>query len=239
MHTFASERTCVRASVVCVCAESETLAPKQGKTTLLYKFKIGEAVATIPTIGFNTEEVQYKNIRFSMWDVGGQERIRALWKHYYQGAHACISWWTPQTTNASTRPETSCTLCWAMTSCATCLSSCWQTNKIYQQPLQYQRWPKRWSSRASRTRAAGASREPMPLLARAYTKVCTITRAAPCPHHYIHSALPSAARSGAPGAGEPAGSERRNEKRSAGSERRNEQRSGARARDLFSVVAAF
>ena len=90
MHTFASERTCVRASVVCVCAESETLAPKQGKTTLLYKFKIGEAVATIPTIGFNTEEVQYKNIRFSMWDVGGQERIRALWKHYYQGAHACI-----------------------------------------------------------------------------------------------------------------------------------------------------
>ena len=61
-----------------------------GKTTLLYKFKIGEVVATIPTIGFNTEEVQYKNIRFSMWDVGGQERIRALWKHYYEGAHACI-----------------------------------------------------------------------------------------------------------------------------------------------------
>lgn len=61
-----------------------------GKTTLLYKFKIGEAVATIPTIGFNTEEVQYKNIRFSMWDVGGQERIRALWKHYYLGAHAVI-----------------------------------------------------------------------------------------------------------------------------------------------------
>ena len=25
-----------------------------------------------------------------MWDVGGQERIRALWKHYYNGAQACI-----------------------------------------------------------------------------------------------------------------------------------------------------
>lgn len=61
-----------------------------GKTTLLYKFKIGEAVATIPTIGFNTEEFQYKNVKFSMWDVGGQERIRALWKYYYQGAHAII-----------------------------------------------------------------------------------------------------------------------------------------------------
>jgi len=61
-----------------------------GKTTLLYKFKHGEAVQTIPTIGFNTEEVQYKNIRFNMWDVGGQERIRALWQHYYVGAEACI-----------------------------------------------------------------------------------------------------------------------------------------------------
>ena len=48
------------------------------------------AVATIPTIGFNTEEVRYKNIRFNMWDVGGQERIRALWKHYYIGCQACI-----------------------------------------------------------------------------------------------------------------------------------------------------
>ena len=45
-----------------------------GKTTLLYKFKIGETITTIPTIGFNTEEFQYKNVKFSMWDVGGQER---------------------------------------------------------------------------------------------------------------------------------------------------------------------
>mmetsp|Transcript_49197 Transcript_49197/g.100454 ORF Transcript_49197/g.100454 Transcript_49197/m.100454 type:complete len:183 (+) Transcript_49197:226-774(+) len=61
-----------------------------GKTTLLYKFKLNETVTTIPTIGFNTEEVQYKNIRFSMWDVGGQEKIRALWKHYYTGCAAVI-----------------------------------------------------------------------------------------------------------------------------------------------------
>mmetsp|Transcript_92473 Transcript_92473/g.138504 ORF Transcript_92473/g.138504 Transcript_92473/m.138504 type:complete len:208 (+) Transcript_92473:215-838(+) len=61
-----------------------------GKTTLLYKFKLNETVTTIPTIGFNTEEVQYKNIRFSMWDVGGQEKIRALWKHYYVGCSAVI-----------------------------------------------------------------------------------------------------------------------------------------------------
>ena len=32
-----------------------------GKTTILYKLKLGEIVTTIPTIGFNVETVQYKN----------------------------------------------------------------------------------------------------------------------------------------------------------------------------------
>ena len=35
----------------------------QGKTTILYKLKLGEIVTTIPTIGFNVETVEYKNIR--------------------------------------------------------------------------------------------------------------------------------------------------------------------------------
>ena len=34
-----------------------------GKTTILYKLKLGEIVTTIPTIGFNVETVEYKNIR--------------------------------------------------------------------------------------------------------------------------------------------------------------------------------
>ena len=42
-----------------------------GKTTILYKFKMGETISTIPTIGFNVEEVEYKNVRFNVWDVGG------------------------------------------------------------------------------------------------------------------------------------------------------------------------
>ena len=33
-----------------------------GKTTILYKLKLGEVVTPIPTIGFNVEEVTYKNI---------------------------------------------------------------------------------------------------------------------------------------------------------------------------------
>lgn len=53
-----------------------------GKTTVLYKLKLGEIVTTIPTIGFNVETVKYKNINFTVWDVGGQDKIRPLWRHY-------------------------------------------------------------------------------------------------------------------------------------------------------------
>jgi GTPase SAR1 family protein len=31
-----------------------------GKTTVLYKLKLGEHVTTIPTIGFNVETIEYK-----------------------------------------------------------------------------------------------------------------------------------------------------------------------------------
>nr|CAX74320.1 ADP-ribosylation factor 4 [Schistosoma japonicum] len=61
-----------------------------GKTTILYKLKLGEIVTTIPTIGFNVETVEYKNINFTVWDVGGQEKIRRLWKHYFQNTQGLI-----------------------------------------------------------------------------------------------------------------------------------------------------
>lgn len=35
-------------------------------------------------IGFNVETVEYKNISFTVWDVGGQDKIRPLWRHYFQ-----------------------------------------------------------------------------------------------------------------------------------------------------------
>merc|ERR1719478_1104423 len=61
-----------------------------GKTTILYKLKLGEVVTTIPTIGFNVETVQYKNINFDVWDVGGQDKMRPLWKHYYKDARGLV-----------------------------------------------------------------------------------------------------------------------------------------------------
>jgi len=61
-----------------------------GKTTILYRFKLGEVVTTIPTIGFNVETLEYKNLCFTVWDIGGQDKIRKLWRHYYQGTNGLI-----------------------------------------------------------------------------------------------------------------------------------------------------
>ena len=57
---------------------------------LLYKLKLDELVSTIPTIGFNVEHVQYRNLHMTIWDVGGQDKIRVLWRHYFSGTDALI-----------------------------------------------------------------------------------------------------------------------------------------------------
>ena len=60
------------------------------QTMILYKLKLGDIVTTIPTIGFNVKTVEYKNISFTVWDVGGQDKIRPLWHHYFQNTHGLI-----------------------------------------------------------------------------------------------------------------------------------------------------
>lgn len=76
--------------------------------------KLGQSVTTIPTVGFNVETVTYKNVKFNVWvsllfltspikflsselkyesllqDVGGQDKIRPLWRHYYTGTQGLI-----------------------------------------------------------------------------------------------------------------------------------------------------
>ena len=57
-----------------------------GKTTILYKFKLNETVPSIPTIGFNVETLTpVKGLTMTVWDMGGQERMRALWRMYLRG----------------------------------------------------------------------------------------------------------------------------------------------------------
>ncbi|XP_078589253.1 ADP ribosylation factor 4-like isoform X2 [Branchiostoma floridae x Branchiostoma japonicum] len=61
-----------------------------GKTTTLYRLKLGEVVTTVPTIGFNVETIEHKNVKFTSWDVGGRDKARPLWRHYYQNTDAII-----------------------------------------------------------------------------------------------------------------------------------------------------
>eukprot|EP00929_Paragymnodinium_shiwhaense_P065813 TRINITY_DN32971_c0_g1_i1.p1 TRINITY_DN32971_c0_g1~~TRINITY_DN32971_c0_g1_i1.p1 ORF type:complete len:202 (-),score=56.29 TRINITY_DN32971_c0_g1_i1:406-1011(-) len=62
-----------------------------GKTTILYKIRFGEVVQTTPTPGFNVETVDYKNLRMTVWDLGGQEKMRRnLWKQFYMGTQGVI-----------------------------------------------------------------------------------------------------------------------------------------------------
>ena len=61
-----------------------------GKTTILYRLKLGEVVSSVPTIGFNVETVEYKNVKFTVWDIGGQTIIRNNWKYYYDNTDALI-----------------------------------------------------------------------------------------------------------------------------------------------------
>lgn len=61
-----------------------------GKTTILYNLKLGEVTASVPTIGFNVESLQYKNVKFNLWDIGGQKKIRLLWRHYLDQSNGLI-----------------------------------------------------------------------------------------------------------------------------------------------------
>eukprot|EP01013_Petalomonas_cantuscygni_P011522 TRINITY_DN2499_c0_g1_i2.p1 TRINITY_DN2499_c0_g1~~TRINITY_DN2499_c0_g1_i2.p1 ORF type:complete len:181 (+),score=28.22 TRINITY_DN2499_c0_g1_i2:202-744(+) len=61
-----------------------------GKTTILYKLQVGEVVSTMPTIGFNVETIRYNNVKFQVWDLGGQTSIRPYWRCYYSNTDAII-----------------------------------------------------------------------------------------------------------------------------------------------------
>ncbi|XP_074834895.1 ADP-ribosylation factor-like protein 4D [Carettochelys insculpta] len=58
-----------------------------GKTSLLYRLKFQEFLQSAPTKGFNMERIRVplggsRAIAFQVWDVGGQEKLRPLWKSY-------------------------------------------------------------------------------------------------------------------------------------------------------------
>ncbi|MCL4157233.1 UNVERIFIED_CONTAM: hypothetical protein GTU68_011976 [Idotea baltica] len=61
-----------------------------GKTTLLFRLKYGQYVNAVPTVGFNMEKVRSGGFGWVVWDVGGAERIRPLWRSYTRATDALI-----------------------------------------------------------------------------------------------------------------------------------------------------
>ena len=61
-----------------------------GKTTILYRLKKNEVVHTIATVGFTLETVHFGDLEFCVWDLGGQDKIRPLWRHYFEGVQGVI-----------------------------------------------------------------------------------------------------------------------------------------------------
>lgn len=61
-----------------------------GKTTILFRLKYGQYVNAVPTVGFNMEKVRAGGCGWLVWDVGGAERIRPLWRSYTRATDALI-----------------------------------------------------------------------------------------------------------------------------------------------------
>lgn len=61
-----------------------------GKTTLLRNLRLGEFVSTYPTIGFQVDTMSYQDLIFYMWGIGGNDKIRPLWRHYWRRCQALI-----------------------------------------------------------------------------------------------------------------------------------------------------
>ncbi|KAH3863736.1 hypothetical protein DPMN_026734 [Dreissena polymorpha] len=66
-----------------------------GKTTCLYRLKFNQYTDTRPTVGFNCEKIEFetpngKTRVFTIWDVGGQDKTRPLWKSYTRKADGII-----------------------------------------------------------------------------------------------------------------------------------------------------
>jgi small GTP-binding protein len=62
-----------------------------GKTTLLYQLRLGIAITTIPTIGYNIETLAIQGREITIWDIGGDWSYRhGHWRHYISGADGII-----------------------------------------------------------------------------------------------------------------------------------------------------
>lgn len=63
-----------------------------GKTTVMNHFKPSslKVQEIVPTVGFNVEKFDLKNLKITAFDMSGQGRYRSLWEHYYRGVEGIV-----------------------------------------------------------------------------------------------------------------------------------------------------
>lgn len=61
-----------------------------GKTSILYRLKLGEVVTTIPTMGFNVETITLNHLALTVWDMGSRDNMLPLHRHYYPNTQVII-----------------------------------------------------------------------------------------------------------------------------------------------------
>lgn len=66
-----------------------------GKTTTLQSLARGlpgceePQLNTLPTMSYSVDELKWRRERLLVWDVGGQDKLRTLWRHFY-GEVSCV-----------------------------------------------------------------------------------------------------------------------------------------------------
>eukprot|EP01083_Nonionella_stella_P022489 62211_1 len=81
---FGCAPTLVEASVMMIGLDGA------GKTTILKYLKDETTYKTLPTLGFNVDKVQFEGLDMTIWDIGGQHKLRSLWQHYFGSVQALI-----------------------------------------------------------------------------------------------------------------------------------------------------
>lgn len=62
-----------------------------GKSTLLYQLSLAQRMVTLPTVGFNVETLEWdRGLWVTLWDVGGQEKMRTMWGCYCEHADGLL-----------------------------------------------------------------------------------------------------------------------------------------------------
>ena len=69
---------------------SHTPADSTLTPDVIDRLHLGDVEPTVPTVGFNVEQVTFNNLKMQVWDLGGQTGLRPYWRCYYADTNAVV-----------------------------------------------------------------------------------------------------------------------------------------------------